>query len=134
MPSPPPATAHTLKSYTLRRFTTKAQKLWDEDTDESIRFTLTGQLRKPDGTCIQAFLDTEENRCKAGARITPMRDYDSVIGISKDILIKCDLNVNMLPRYVETLATSIHISYPVARVSISEIQRRELPLTVYLQG
>lgn len=98
-------------SFSLGEFTTLASQFTaDEDYDAFIRFTLTGEFVNDAGHVKQAFVDPIREHVDESHPLSVSHDYDSVIGISTDILVDGQLSVNAVPHPTHALKKSIHIT------------------------
>lgn len=106
-----------VKTCSLRDYTRLAKRLDELDPLEFQRFILTGV--DVHGKA-QVFVDPALNRIGSDSddTLSVARDYDSVIGISNDILVQNAISVYPVPNPAEVLSTSIHLNYPVVSVLI----------------
>lgn len=102
------------QSYTVKEFVRKAKTLEREDGHAFLRFVLTGEADEH-----QAVLDPIRNTLGRDHDVVATRDYDSVIGITKDIVVKSSISVYPVPNPAEVLTTSIHIKYPMKTGRVS---------------
>lgn len=63
--------------------------------------------------CIQAFVDVTKNKLDNDDNISISRDFDSLIGTSRNILVSAPISVFPIPNPSAALTTSIHIKWPV---------------------
>ena len=93
------------RSYSMEEFISHSNTLFDMDTEEFIRFTLTGEVPGDH----QAVVDPLRNFLNPAHQIFASRDYDSVIGITDDIAVDCPLTIYPVNNPADALRTSIHI-------------------------
>lgn len=77
-----------------------------DQSAEFVRFIISGE--HPDG---QVVVVPELDRLHEDEQITIHRDFDSVLGVSEDILVDADLAVNPVSRKEDALSKNIHVSY-----------------------
>ncbi|KAF9060069.1 hypothetical protein BDP27DRAFT_1430481 [Rhodocollybia butyracea] len=105
-----------IKSYSLRDYVVAAGKLDDLNDDIGfIQFMLTGRTTDREGQAIQAFVDVNKNRIGANQDISMARDFDSLIGISQNLLVSTPLSVYPVPIPAAALTSSIHLRWPVVQ-------------------
>jgi hypothetical protein len=106
------------KTYTLREFATCAKSLQSEDDSPAfLRFVLTGEVAGEH----QAVLDPIRNVLEENHPIDAVRDYDSVIAITDDIIVSCAISAYPVSNPTEVLTTSVHLTYPITRGDVSAI-------------
>lgn len=99
------------KTYSLRKFIHQAKAFEDDDDDLAfLEFMFTG--KNLTGKC-QAFVDPSSQFLKDDTPIQVARDFDSLIGISKDLLVDSAVSVYPAPNPREALSTSIHVKYAI---------------------
>ncbi|KAF9033679.1 hypothetical protein BDP27DRAFT_1374970 [Rhodocollybia butyracea] len=105
-----------IKSYSLRDYVVAAGKLDNLNDDIGfIQFMLTGRTMDSEGQAIQAFVDVNKNRIGANQDISMARDFDSLIGISQNLLVSTPLSVYPVPIPAAALTSSIHLRWPVVQ-------------------
>jgi hypothetical protein len=62
---------------------------------------------------IQAFIDVSKNSLTDHANISISRDFDSLIGISNELLLTSAISVYPVPNPAGALTTSIHLKRSV---------------------
>ena len=104
-------------SMSLLDFCQRSKALLQYDQTDFVRFVLTGQ--DVDGT--QICIDPIRNRLTEGqyGRMRCTRDYDSLLGIDKDILVDKALTLFPLAKRDDTLSSNIHIQYDFDTASVS---------------
>jgi hypothetical protein len=105
--------------YTLRQFVQKADELKDEDEDLFLHFVVTGQgiVENP---AHQVVIDPiRDSSIRDDDEILMSRDYDSVLGITHNILVDSDVSIYPVSNPSDTLTTSIHMKYPLVRGDVS---------------
>lgn len=95
------------QSYSLTQFCETAKGLLDSDDSTSfVRFVLCGRYQDH-----QVFVDAFQNILDEHYKIQGLRDFDSLLGIYKDILVRSPLTLFPLARKEDTLHTNIHLKY-----------------------
>lgn len=95
------------KSYSLAQFCETAKTLLESDDPASfVRFVLCGRYQNH-----QAVIDAIQNRLDDHHIITGLRDFDSLLGIHRDIVVRTGLTLYPLARKEDTLRTNIHLQY-----------------------
>ena len=115
--------------YTLSEFNRAARQLFqliEEHPDSPerwvaarrfVNFTLTGQ-HQPRGH--QAVVDpTRGTSVGWEDDIFTTRDFDSLLGIAKEILVDSNIFVYPVSNSSDTLSTSIHLKYAIERGNVS---------------
>jgi hypothetical protein len=93
--------------YSLTRFCQTAKLLLESDDPASfVRFVLCGRHQNH-----QVSVDAIQNRLNSRHPISGLRDYDSLLGIQKDIVVGTSLTLFPLAKKEDTLRTNIHLSY-----------------------
>ncbi|KAF9033687.1 hypothetical protein BDP27DRAFT_1374978 [Rhodocollybia butyracea] len=122
-----------IKSYSLRDYVVAAGKLDNLNDDIGfIQFMLTGRTTDSKGQAIQAFVDVNKNRIGANQDISMARDFDSLIGISQNLLVSTPLSVYPVPIPAAALTSSIHLRWPVVQDDGEIIQDPNLQLAAWL--
>lgn len=94
-------------SYSLAEFCETAKLLLESDDPSSfVRFVLCGRFQNN-----QVFVDAIQNRLDEEHLIKGLRDFDSLLGIHKDIPVRSSLTLFPLARKEDTLHTNIHLNY-----------------------
>lgn len=107
-------------SYSLTEFTDFATGLYQaQEYDAFIRFVITGEYTDPDGNREQAFVDPIRGPVDPEHPLTISRDYDSLIGISSDILVDGQLSVYPVPHPTFALKTSLHMKHTIIYDEVS---------------
>ncbi len=123
------------ETYSVSGFCQAAAALLDSpDTADFVRFVLTGVH---DGH--QAVIDPILNRVRSTETSTLQlrRDYDSVLGISKDICVRStELTIYPLAKYQDSLKNNVHIEYEFENdlVCISSRSLTLSPLQIVYSG
>ena len=91
-----------------------AKTLYDTDIHEFLRFVLSGEVASEH----QAVIDPFHNILKPGFYVDSMHDYDSVIGITEDIVVLSGISVYPIPNPSEVLTTSIHLTYGITNGNV----------------
>jgi len=95
-----------ITNLSVLQFCDYAKQLLSIDQGDFVRFVLLG---RNDG--LQAYIDAIRNRLEDQEDIRVGRDYDSLLGISKHILVERYLTVYPVARKEDTLTHNIHIQY-----------------------
>lgn len=103
------------KSYSIHDFVRCAKTLEDDDNSTFLPFILTGE--GPDSH--QVILDPTRNLVEPAHPLVASRDYDSVIAITKEIVVDTMISVYPVPNPAQRLTTSIHIKYPITNGEVS---------------
>ncbi|KAG6815923.1 hypothetical protein H0H87_010148 [Tephrocybe sp. NHM501043] len=105
---------YPFENHSLREFIERALSLYYPDLDNSdfIRLVLTGEYEDMESKKL-AFVDPIQNLVSPDASLNIQRDYDSLLGISDDILVTGDMSVFAVPHANFALKSSIHIKYPI---------------------
>lgn len=93
-------------SLTLSDFVSKAQDLHTSDMADFCKFVLTGIH---EGTQYQ--LDPIKDELRHHHRVQALRDFDSMLGLHRDICVDTYLAMYPIPKYTDTLRRNIHIKY-----------------------
>jgi hypothetical protein len=102
-------------SMSLHQFCRRAKDLLSLDQTAFVCFLLTGQ--DTDGS--QACIDPIINRVTRHSRLHINRDYDSLLGISSDILINTYATIYPISKLQDTLSRNIHIRYEFTTANVS---------------
>ena len=95
------------QSYSLTEFCTTAKILLDSgDSASFVKFVLCGRYQNR-----QVVVDAIQNRLDPEYPIKGLRDFDSLLGIHKDIPVHSSLTLFPLARKEDTLRTNVHLSY-----------------------
>jgi hypothetical protein len=95
------------KSYSLSEFCVTAKRLLGSDNAaEFVCFVLCGRYQDH-----QAIIDAYQNVLHESYTFKGLRDYDSLLGINKDIVVRTSLTLYPLARKEDTLKTNIHLDY-----------------------
>src|ERR1700742_1621472 len=107
-------------TFSLAGFSRKAKKLDDAGLEsEFIQFVLTGEFLDESGDVVQAFVDPILNVVSPRAGLLIQCDYDSLLGISKDIPVTASIAVYPVPDPVRTLSSSVHLTFPIRVNNVS---------------
>lgn len=90
----------------IEDFCHKSRDLYDADPASFVRFALTGRYGNK-----QAVVDPILNSVPDDERLGVVRDYDSLLGIDKDIKITCALTVFPVSKKEDVLTKNIHIHH-----------------------
>lgn len=117
-------------NHTVLSFCKDAKALEAESHANFVRFVLAGE--KDDGTRV--VVDPILNAVPNNEAFNVQRDYDSVLGIHKDILVDSHLSVSPIGKANETLSTDVHIKYHFesSKVSSSQAQSGPTAYTTHL--
>jgi hypothetical protein len=94
------------RNMSVYRFCEEARELLDDDHASFVRFVLTGRHDE-----TQAVVDPILNSIPENEPIGVTRDYDSLLGIDKDIRLTCPLTVYPVSKKEDVLSKSIHIRF-----------------------
>ena len=105
-----------LEVYALPEYVRQAQALSDKegDIEAFIRFMLTGELNEH-----QAVVDPIRNILPQDVGVTALRDYDSLIGYTDNIIVRSTISVYPVPSPAEVLSHSVHLKRPITRDNVS---------------
>lgn len=101
---------------TLEEFCQRAQTLREEDEAAFVKFVLCGTLDDR-----QAVIDTNVNGIEDDDEICVTRDYDSILGLTWDIMIVGPLMIYPLSRREDTLSVNVHFSYHFTNESVCHL-------------
>jgi hypothetical protein len=113
------------KSYSLAEFCETARLLLDsEDPASFVRFVLCGRYQNH-----QVIVDPFQNSLNEQYGFQGLRDYDSLLGICKDIPVRAPLTLFPLARREDTLNTNVHLNYSfiIPGVSYMKLNPRYIP-------
>lgn len=99
----------------VAQFCQRAGEYMETDPAKFVRYVLNGLEDETEITLnplLDALQDSEELDAK--------RDYDSLLGINSNILVKAELSMFPAPKLTDTLQTSIHINHPFLISSVSD--------------
>jgi hypothetical protein len=111
-----------LQTYSLREFNLSARYLIDEEhsgREDLPKFVLSGEVPGDH----QVVIDPLRNFLSPDHQLNIMRDYDSIIGITDEIAVKCQLYLTPVSNATDALTTSIHLKHDIhdgGQVSISD--------------
>jgi hypothetical protein len=108
------------KAYSLGDFVRKAEGLAsDEGADQIVfdRFLLTGEFKDEH----QAVVDPIRNIVPDDHDVKGLRDYDSVVSFTTEIVVDSTISIYPIPNPAEVLSTSVHIQYPITRGDVRRI-------------
>lgn len=106
------------QSYSLAQFVQAARALYDDDPVAFRLFVLTGEAP---GMETQAYVDATLNALQIDHPVQMVRDFDSLIGITKNIAVDCMISVYPIPNPSEVLSTSIHLNYPIVSQDVRNL-------------
>jgi hypothetical protein len=108
------------RTYSLRNFNHQATRYHDSgDKTGLLRFVLTGQVLDEDSP-HQAVIDPlREHSIREDHVIKVSRDYDSILGVTSNIVVDSDISVYPVSNPMDTLTTSIHLQYGVESDEVS---------------
>ena len=99
----------------MQLFCRAARTLLDTDRPEDfVKFVLNGY----DGD-DPVFVNPLLNRVRPDERLRALRDYDSLLGIDRNINIEVPLTIFTLARKDDTLSKNIHLSYTFSGPTVS---------------
>jgi hypothetical protein len=111
---------HPTVSHTLDQFIFRLNMMHEaEEHDAFIRACLTGEYTDDEGQGQQIFIDPIQDLVHADHELTIKRDYDSLIGVSRDILVEGSINAHAVPPGNLCLKSSIHVRYPMQTENVS---------------
>lgn len=84
-----------------------------------MKFVLSGEYANNNGQIKQAVIDVTGKQVRDAADITASRDYDSAIGISRDILVDAPITIWAVPHPTRALKTSIHLTRSIQYKNVS---------------
>lgn len=119
------------KTYSIGKFCETAKALLDNDVAAFIRFMLCGH--HPDH---QVVVDPIQDRLDDDHRLKGLRDFDSLLGVDKDIRVRSSLTLFPLAKKDDTLRTNLHLkhSFQIAGVSSLDLKSDTLSsLNVFLE-
>ncbi|KAJ8085322.1 hypothetical protein PM082_004118 [Marasmius tenuissimus] len=99
-----------VRSYTLQRFFKRGAKMADSNPREFQSFFLTGETKL---LPTQALVDIQPNMLDRSHLLYKTRDYDSLIGITDDIIVTNSISLYVVPNLAEVLKKSVHLSHPM---------------------
>lgn len=95
------------KTYTVAEFCERAKTLLQsEDIVSFVRFVLCGYQQDH-----QVVIDPIQDRLEPGHKISGLRDFDSLLGIDRDICVHSSLTLFPLAKKEDTLRTNLHLDY-----------------------
>lgn len=111
-PTPDP---DLIVSLTLREFVAQAKALHAKGSiADFTRFVLTGVYEE-----MQFQVDPIKDALEDADSVSALRDYDSVLGLHKDICINTFLTVYPVAKFEDTLNRNIHIKYSFTNETVS---------------
>jgi hypothetical protein len=112
------------RAYTLHEFIIKSNECRRLDEDIVLHFILTGQCLL-EGDQHQAVVDpTRDAAITLEDEILITRDYDSVLGVTSNIVVDSDISVYPASNPTDTLTTSIHLKYPIVKGNVNSLRTR----------
>lgn len=109
--------------FSLKEFVEKGESFYnEEDVSDLIRFILCGQYYREPGVLIQATINPILNRVRRqqAEALTALRDYDSLIGLCRDLVITRQLHLYPIANPADNLKESIHINYTISVNDVRE--------------
>lgn len=104
-----------LQDMSVYQFCNQAnQLLQEEDFSGYVHFVLTGRHDHK-----QAVINSILNRIPFDEDIGVTREYDSLLGIDKDIRLTCALTVYPVSKKEDVLSKNIHIRYNFTNTAVS---------------
>ncbi|KNZ79311.1 hypothetical protein J132_10732 [Termitomyces sp. J132] len=102
---------HPPYSFSLAQFVSRANELYRPLRDFRFsNFVLTGEFEEY-GRKYQAVIDPLQNIIDTRQEdLSISRDYDSLLGLTEDILVDCDIQVYSVPHPRFALKTSVHLT------------------------
>ncbi|KAF8867829.1 hypothetical protein BD779DRAFT_1685253 [Infundibulicybe gibba] len=99
-----------LQRFSLFEFCQRAQELLapEHDRAEFIKFVLCGICNGG-----QVVIDPYQDVLQDHHPIQVTRDYDSLLGFEKDIIVETDMTVTPVSRHADTLTKSIHLNIEI---------------------
>ena len=96
------------QKYLISEFNERAGHLFHRTPDrrDFIRFVLTGEV--PDNH--QAVVNPLLNHLEPGHPISISRDYDSIIGITEDIVVDCAVNIYPIGHPSDAITSHINLN------------------------
>lgn len=105
---------------TLSDFVSRAQVMLEQDPDEFVRFVLAGRFSAEAGHGTRAYINICQGSVHlSDADVTVVRDFDSAIGITKDLPFKHAVAVYPIAPFRETLTRNNHLSRAVTKRDVS---------------
>jgi hypothetical protein len=99
------------ETYSIPDFVDQAGRLsFEDDKSDFAQFVLTGRLGDH-----QALLDPLRNIIPDDQNLTLKRDYDSLIGLSTEIVVTSELYVYPVAKRENTLTENVHLDLSVHR-------------------
>lgn len=107
------------KVYSLDDFVKQAELVANEGDDHTAfdRFMLTGEFKDEH----QATVDPIRNIIKDDHNIKALRDYDSMVSFTTEIVVDSTISIYPVPNPAQVLSTSVHIHYPITRGDVRGI-------------
>lgn len=95
-----------LRAYSLQQFCQKALELRETNHADFVKFVLTGRYNGR-----QAVVDPIVDSIEGNQSYRLLRDYDSLLGITPDLMVHGSVTLYPLARREDTLSRNIHMSY-----------------------
>ncbi|KAG6876902.1 hypothetical protein C0993_012195 [Termitomyces sp. T159_Od127] len=108
--------------HSLRQFVERGSALWEDNPNNPepfVKFALTGEFLLDD-VPHQAFVDAIQNVVSPHHELSISRDYDSVLGIARTILVEDNISIFTVPHPTFALKSAVHVTQPVYH---NEIER-----------
>ena len=105
--------APLLVAHTVSEFCTRARELEKFDDGLFADFVLTGKYIDDELNDCQADVQPRRNALEEGYGIKALRDYDSILGYTKDLPMTDSIFVLPVGNAREVLRRSVHISVPL---------------------
>lgn len=97
------------RTFTLSAFCAKARELLEgDDIPAFVRFVLNGIEED-----THVVLDPILNRLRDDDQIAARRDYDSMLGIDRDIVVESDVTAIIMARPYQALSRNIYIKHSI---------------------
>jgi hypothetical protein len=119
------------KTYSIGEFCETAKALLENDVPAFVRFMLCGH--HPDH---QVVVDPIQDRLDDDHRLKALRDFDSLLGIDKDIRVHSSLTLFPLARKEDTLRTNLHLKHSFQIADVSSLGLKSdtfLGLNIFLE-
>ena len=102
-------------SLTLSQFVSTASELRKRDMPGFTRFVLTGIFDS-----IQHQVDPLKDELLHDDGVQALRDFDSLLGIHKDVCVSTFLAVYVVPKFSDTLTRNIHLKHSFENDGVSQ--------------
>lgn len=111
------------RNLSVNGFCNRARDLCDGAPDKFVRFVLNGV----DGD-VQVTVDPILNAMPENYELSGLRDFDSLLGIDKNIQVQTALTVFPVPRTEDVLCKNIHIHHDFQSSKVSLDHSSSIPV------